>query len=66
MYLLSNQDSSSPPSQKKSTRRSRKAIADKECIKGEIKGDDSEDVKKLCVTIHIKGAKSLYFIPSIY
>lgn len=34
-------------------------------IKGEIKGKDTGDVMKAHVTVHIRGGKSLYFIPSI-
>lgn len=34
-------------------------------IKGVVKGDDTEGVIKACVTVHIRGANTLYFIPSI-
>lgn len=34
-------------------------------IKGEIKGDDTGSVIKVRAYVHIKGAKTLYLIPSI-
>lgn len=34
-------------------------------IKDEIKGDDTEDVIKERATVHIRGAKILFSIPSI-
>lgn len=34
-------------------------------IKGVVKGDDTEGVIKARAIVHIRGANTLYFIPSV-